>query len=275
MVDSTADLPADVYAKHDLTVVPLTVHFGEKVYLDHTDLKAEDFYAKLASTDVLPYTSPPTTGAFLRVYEELTAGGDEVVSIHLSGKLSQTVHHAALARDLLPRAAIEVIDTGSASLGTGLAAMAAVRAAATGKEAHVVAEAARAVAARLQVLFVVDSLNHLARNGRIGGARALLGKLLGAKPILTVTDGSVAPAATARGRDRALQRVTDLLIRRIPPRSRVHLAIAYSGDRWEAEALLKDLSAHYRVDGAIIGMLGPVIGVHTGPGSVGVCAYMT
>lgn len=273
VTDSTADLPDRLYKEHDIRMVPLNVHFGEEVYRDHIDIKSSEFYTKLVSSKDHPRTSQPSPGDFLELYKELTADGDHVVSVHLSGALSGTLQSAALAKEMLPGATIELVDTRSGSLGIGLVALAAARAAKAGKSAQDVAAEAREIAARMHLVMCVDTLEYLARNGRIGKAQAFLGGLLSVKPVLGLEDGVVVPLDKARGRGRALERVVELVQERVPAGSPVHVAIVHANVPDEADQMLKRLEGIYTVREGLTGIIGPVIGVHVGPGTLGIVLY--
>lgn len=273
VTDSTADLPGSLVRKHGLTVVPLHVHFGEEDYRDGVDIWASEFYYKLENGGVLPHTSQPSPGDFLQVYEALTADGSEVVSIHLSRALSGTCQSADLAAGMLGRpAVVTVVDTASASLGVGLVALEAARKAAEGASREEMAEAARRASKRLVLLFVVDTLEYLQKNGRIGRASAFAGSLLNIKPVLTLEGGIVTPVEKVRGKAKALDRMFEVCHVRVAGKP-ARWAVVHADRPEEALILAERVKSEFKcVEAPIVSDIGPVIGSHTGPGTLGVVA---
>ncbi|MDI6870302.1 MAG: DegV family protein [Bacillota bacterium] len=272
VTDSTADLPEALVRRYGLTVVPLHVHFGEEDYRDGVDIWASEFYYKLETSGVLPHTSQPSPGDFLQVYEPLTADGSEVVSIHLSRALSGTCQSAEMAAEMLGRPAVTVVDSASASLGVGLVVLEAARRVEEGASREQVAEAARRASRRLVLFFVVDTLEYLQKNGRIGRATAFLGSLLNIKPLLTLEDGIVTPVEKARGKNKALSRIFDLLHERVG-RKPARFAVVHADRPEEAINLVERVKGEFAcLEPPLVGDIGPVIGSHVGPGTLGIVA---
>ncbi|HEX2643974.1 MAG TPA: DegV family protein [Thermoanaerobaculia bacterium] len=282
ITDSTSDLPPDLARAHGIHVVPLQVLFGEEVFHDGVDLKPREFYERLEAGKAHPRSSPPPQADFANVYRDLAARKD-VISLHLSGKLSQTVVHAkAAAAEELPDlqrqrgeepVALYVIDSGSVSLGLGLLALFAARMARRGVEAGGIAERLAAMSRRLHVLFAVDTLDYLARGGRIGKGRALLGNLLGIKPILGVVDGEVTAVDRVRGGRGVQPRLIELLRERVDPARPVVVSIAHAKAPVWADRLRGLMEKSFRVEERIVGEMGPVVGTHAGPGTVGTAIF--
>ncbi|MCY4581539.1 MAG: DegV family protein, partial [Chloroflexi bacterium] len=210
VTDSASDIPAELAGKLGISVVPCTVFFGAEAFKDGVEITKEEFFHRLTTGDVMPTTTQPSVGDFLDVYRPLAERNYEIVSVHVSGKLSGTVNSARLAAEELPNATVEIVDTDLASMGVALAAKAAVDAAAGGADAAGAAEAARNAAANTEVFVVPDTLEYLKRGGRIGGAQALLGSLLSMKPILKLKDGEVHPHEKVRTKGKAVQRMCDI-----------------------------------------------------------------
>ena len=268
VTDSTADLPADLARELGITVVPLTVHFGEETYYDGVDITSGQFFDRLRTAKVLPRTSQPSVGAFRDAYRGLAAEADGIVSVHISSKLSGTYNAALLAAEGVTEVPIRVVDSRTASLGLGIVAMEAARAAREGGDLEAVARVAESTRERVPIVFTLDTLEYLARGGRIGRASALMGTLLNIKPILTVEDGEIAPLERVRTRTKALDRLCDLLF----GREQVRLgAVAHAQCPQDAERLAAQFRARYPGVPIITGHVGPVIGVYTGPGAVGLC----
>lgn len=273
VTDSTADLPRSAYEELGVRFVPLNVHFGEETFFDAVTMSSDEFFDKLISSSHHPRTSQPAPGDFLNLYRELADQAEAIVSIHLSSRLSGTYESAILAKSMLPGNRIEVIDGRSASMGTGLIVIEAAEAARQGLPVEEVVARARRVADAIKIYFAVDTLEYLRRNGRIGRAQAMLGNLLNIKPVLTLEDGLVAPLDKVRGRSKVLPRLVEAVESAIPPGRNLAMAVLHSRALEGAEALAVEIESRYRVVRKLVGQVGPVIGVHTGPGLVGVACY--
>ena len=269
--DSTADLP--VPERDSWRMVPLTVHFGDEEVRDYVDLTVEEFYARLQSSPDHPRTSQPSPGAFAAVYAELLDTYDHVVSIHISSKLSGTCGSAqAAAREFPGR--VTVIDSLNVSMPLALAVLRVQEALDDGvppAELPAVVERARR---SCDCLFSVPTLEYLQRGGRIGRAQALVGSLLGVRPLLAIEEGEVVPAGKVRGADRVLPALVDELVRRSAGHPKIDVAIAHAADP-QAAAELERLvrAARDGIRSVRILTLGAVIGAHAGPGALGL-AYV-
>jgi len=268
ITDSTADLPADIAQQLGISVVPLSVIFGDEVYKEGFDISTDQFYDKLRRSPIHPTTSAPSVGDFLAVYEPLLAETDEIVSVHLSAKLSATFNNACQAAEIIRErgARIEVIDSRSASFAMGLIVLAAARAAKGGGSLEQVKTIVERSRDRVRLVFALDTLEYLRRGGRIGRARALLGAVLRIKPILTLRDGEVHPEERVRTMAQALERMYQICISH--PRIQA-LAVGYSTNPSAAEGLRRRFAAARPDVEIYVARLGPVLGVHTGPGAIG------
>ncbi|HEY8345864.1 MAG TPA: DegV family protein [Symbiobacteriaceae bacterium] len=274
VTDSTADLPAPVREAFGIEMVPLTVHFGPDSYKDGVDIDAAGFWRILRSSPHHPRTAQPSPGDFLEVYRRLAEQGDEILSIHISGQLSGTIASAQVAAGMLPEARITLLDTRSASAGTGLVVLEAARLAREGRSAAEILPRLQEICSRMHVFFTLDTLEFLQRNGRIGKAQALLGSLLGVKPILQVDrEGVVAPLEKVRGKARVLPRTLQLMQERVPPGSRVRMAVLYAEAPDEAARWLEAAREIYQVEAPLVCPIGPIIAAHAGPGTIGFAFY--
>ena len=271
VTDSTADLPPDVAAAHGIAVVPLTVAFGPEVFRDRVDLQPGQFYALLAKKKAHPVSSPPTAEDFAHRYGEWLARGHDVVSVHLSSRLSKTVENARAGARAAP--GVAVVDSGQVTLGLGLLALFAARMAARGETAIGIRRRLLAMAPRVHSLFVVDTLEYLARGGRIGKAQALVGGILGIKPILGVVDGEVAPVDRVRGGRATQPRILEILRKRIDPTRPVIAGVSHGNAPAWADRLEKLLREAFQVTELIQAEVGPVVGTHAGPGVVAVAVF--
>jgi DegV family protein with EDD domain len=273
VTDSTADLPPDLVRDLDITVVPLQVIFGDTAYRDGIDLSSEEFFRKLAASPEVPRTSQPSIGEFQRVYETLAQQTDRILSIHLSSRLSGTAQTArAAAQSLIGRCTVEVIDSGTVSMALGFAVIAAAQAARAGADLEACAEAAHSTLRRQRLAVALDTLEYLRRGGRIGRAQALLGGLLHIKPVLTIRDGEPHPLARARTRRKALDEVLRVCL---DDGARVQeAAVMHTTTPDDARYLADDLRRRCPSVPVIEGRIGPVIGVHGGPGLVGMAVVL-
>ena len=275
VTDSTAYLPEATVRQHDIRVVPLYVHFGEKAFREGVELSNQEFYTRLKEAPELPTTSQPSAGEFHQVFKELLDAGHEIVTLTISSKLSGTWNSAMAAKEMLPEANITVIDSLSTSVGLHLMVETAVEAASAGATRQEIVEKVEAIKQRLQIFFVVDTLEYLAKGGRIGNAKAFLGTLLKVKPILVLQDGAIEPLEQVRSKRKAQARMLDLVGEYVDnrgPQARTAVTNALVPD--EAEALKKEIVERLGCREPVMGELGPVIGTHTGPGVVGVAVYI-
>lgn len=275
VTDSTAYLSQAIVQEHDIRVVPLYVHFGEEAFKEGVEISDEEFYTRLKEAPALPTTSQPSAGEFHQVFEELTKAGHEIVTLTISSKLSGTWNSAMAAKEMLPEASISVVDTFSTAVGLHLMVNAAIKAAAAGATREEIVERVEEIKKTSQLWFVVDTLEYLAKGGRIGNARAFMGTLLKVKPILTLQDGAIEPCEQVRSKPKALARLIEIAQEYVGnkgPQAKVAVLNALVPD--EAEALGQELVERMGCAPPLIGDLGPVIGTHTGPGVVGIALHL-
>ena len=266
VTDSTADLTPEQQRAAGITVVPLNVHFGDQVFRDHVDLSADEFFRRLKASSQLPRTSQPSVGAFEEAYRKLLDGGDEIVSVHLSSKVSGTYNSALMAAQSVGDGKIDVVDSLSTSMALGFMALEGAKLAKAGRDRQAVAECLQGLVPKARVICVVDTLTYLERGGRIGKARALLGSLLNVKPILQLKDGEVVPVGRARGRPQSLSRLVELLQR---DGKVSQLAIMHGAAQTDAEQLRERVASSYPGVDIQLTEIGAVLGTHTGPGVIG------
>ena len=273
VTDSLAWLPADVAARHGISVVPLHVHIGEEQFTETVDLGVEEFYARLRSNGPHPRTSQPAVGEFLEAYRAAAKDADHILSIHASSKLSGTCNAASVAAALLheecPEIGIETLDTQQIATAEGIVAVRAAQVAAAGTTFQEVVAAARAMAQKTRVLLGVETLEYLRRGGRVGRAQAFLGGLLHVRPILTVTDGEVAPLERVRTRSRMKERLLELMEREAAGRPLAHVGVGHAASPEDGEELLDAVRRRFTVTGeTLFAEIGPVIGTYVGPGAL-------
>ena len=266
VTDSTTSLPDGVGDRPDVRVVPLTFSFGpDETYRDKVDLPNERFYEKLASSPRFPTTSQPSAGAFVQAYESLSAY-DDVLVLTLSKKVSGTYDSAVTAAGMVDRP-VEVVDTKSTEMGSGLILQEALKVVDEGGTFDEVKRAAEAAIRRCNVLFAVGTLEYLEKSGRIGRAQRLLGTALDIRPVLALKDGEVVPHKRTRGRKRQMA----ALVEEAKPAAQEGRALAYGHvNAWDR---LSELRAALGSKGRFVAEIGGVVGSHVGPGAYGV-AYL-
>jgi DegV family protein with EDD domain len=273
VTDSTSSLTQAMGQEYGVHVVPMYVIFGTQTWHDGVDLDAELFYRLLRGNRQLPTTSQPTVADFVQMYTELSHQAEAIVSIHLSPKMSATLDSALVASKELPDVPIHVIDSRSVSMGLGLMAIAAARAAAAGQDATEVVRLVERLIPKMNVFFTVETLEYLHKGGRIGGATALLGSALSIKPVLHVRDGRVEPLEKPRTRKRAIGRLLDLMAERVGSSEAVHATVLQCDVPDEAQALAEQVAARFHCVELLTAEAGPIIGTHAGPGTLGLVFY--
>jgi DegV family protein with EDD domain len=272
VLDSTADLP-DASERHpNWRTVHLYVRFGDEVFRDHVDLSAEDFYRRLRESSESPRSSQPSPADFEAAFESL-AGYERIICVLLPEKLSGTIKSARLAAEPLGDRVV-VIDSGVISGGAVLLAECIQRRLERGtteEEIHALLERFKR---ERGLLFTVDTLDYLVRGGRVGKAAGLAGQLLSVKPILAITDGEVTPLKRVRGRAKALAALADIFEESTRDVATLHVGVAHAN----AERDVEDLAARARAKRPsasfdFLAELGPVIGTHGGPGTLGLFWY--
>lgn len=273
IVDSTCDLPEGL-AKH-LTVVPLTVHFGDQVYLDGIDIGKTEFYEKLVECDVLPTTSQVNPGTFSEVFQSVADAGDTAVVLTISAELSGTYQSAVIAAEDFP-GIIHVVDSRSVAIGTGILVQQALELTRQGLSAFEIAVELHRLREKITVVALFDTLEYLRKGGRISKTAAIAGTMLSIKPVITLRDGAIVILGKARGSRQG----NNLLVKEIEAAGGVDftmpLLLGYTG---LSDVLLRkyiDDSAHLwqnQAEALPTAIVGSVVGTHAGPGAVAVAFF--
>jgi len=268
--DSTADLPLELINEYGITVVPLKVIFsGCEPLLDGVEIDTVEFYRRLVENREMPATSQPTPAEFAAAYGKLSAKGGKIISIHLSSKLSGTCQSARMAKEMVSGVDIEVIDSKLASMGLGLVVLEAAAAARAGKSKEEILDVINKLIPKIQVFFIVDSLDYLVRGGRIGKAQAFLGTILNIKPLLYLKEGIVNPHEKVRGKTRAIDRLVEI-VEETAGNKKIKCSLVHGNDPAGVEQLRQKLAAKLNCDEPVVTGLGAVIGTHVGPGVLGI-----
>jgi DegV family protein with EDD domain len=268
VLDSTADLPNPAERHPNWRLVPLYVRFGDETFRDHVDLSAEEFYRRLRAAAAQPATSQPTPADFGGIFEEL-GSYERVLCVLISGRLSGTVESARLAAQEAGNR-VRVIDSLSVSGGAVILADAIQRRLERGTTDEELDELVERFHRESGLLFTVDTLDYLVRGGRVGKAAGLAGSLLSVKPILSISDGEVEPLKRVRGRSKALTELERLFVESTEDSPALHVGVAHADTRDEADDLAGRVRrARPQASFDFDAMLGPVIGTHGGPGTLG------
>jgi DegV family protein with EDD domain len=267
VTDSACDLPEAICEELGVSVVPLTIRFGDREFVDRKELSVDDFWRELGASSVLPETAAPSVGAFEETFRRLSdEGADAIVCINLSARLSATMQSAQVAAKALDGTTpVEIIDSLSASMGIGNLVLHAARRARDGASLEEIVSEVNDRRQREHVFAALDTLEYLRKGGRIGGAQALLGSMLSIKPIISVLDGAVEPAGRVRTRSKALRFLVDQI-----PVGNVELISVLHANAPDIDEFLEMLAPAVPDAEVTVGKIGPVIGVHTGPRVMGI-----
>ena len=269
ITDSACDIPEEIARRLDIDIVSLSIRFGDDEFIDRVDLSPAEFWAKCKASKTLPETAAPSPGAFQAAYERAKADGcDGVIVLTLTSLLSATHQSAVIACEAVAGSIdVRVVDTKAVSMAQGLLAIDVAEVAATRVSLDLLVEHAESLVNKVGVVAMLDTLEHLIKGGRVGGARALLGQVLAIKPLLELKDGVVAEAGRQRTRARALVAIVAVAKSHQPLR-RLALVHGASNEVPALEALVADIPTEFPL---IVTDMGPVVGTHGGPGIIGLC----
>jgi DegV family protein with EDD domain len=271
VTDSSASIPQNLQDKYNIKVAPLLLLWGDKHYEDGVDIQANEFYQKLETSDILPTTSQATIAKFTEIFKELVEQGYDILTLVLSSKLSGTLDSAINAKKAFPNANIELVDTLSISTPLAMLVLMAARAARDGASLQECKTLVETAAKKVKIFFAVDTLTYLHKGGRINGAAKFLGTALGLKPILELRDGVIEGVEKVRTSKKAHQRLIDLVENELGvDKSPEFICIISANAPDASDFLLNEIKSRFTPKEIMIGNLTPVIGAHTGPGTVGI-----
>lgn len=274
VTDSTAYMPKELAEKYNISIIPLSVNFGDETYREDIDMTTEEFYQKLKETKVLPTTSQPAIGAFIELYERLeNEGYDAIISIHLSSKFSGTYAAAQSAGNMMERVKVYPYDSELSTMPQGFFAIRAAELAREGKDVETILQTLDQMKKDTRSYFIVDDLSHLQRGGRLTGAQAILGSLLNIKPILHIVDGYIVPFEKVRTKKRAIKRIMNMLEEDVQTKRVKRVVFIHANDEETAKQLRDEFSESHPEIETIISHFGPVIGTHLGEGALGFSWY--
>ena len=264
VTDSSSDIPTEIAKNLGITIVPCYVRFGKEVFRDGVDLNTEEFYKKLAVSDIHPNTAQPSPGDFLDFYNKLVDSTESIVSIHISSKLSGVYNSALQAKKLVDsKCQIEVVDSLFNSAGLGLITIAAAKLANSGAKIQSVLEEVAKAITQIRMLGIFDTLKYMIRGGRITKLKGTIVSVIGVKPMLTFRDGEVVQAGLARTYSKGVDKLVAYVKSNLPI---TDLSIVHSAFLEGATGLKRRLADIFPEEGILISELSPALGVHGGPG---------
>lgn len=277
VTDTTACIPQEMVKEYGIELVPIEVIFNDSVYRDGIDITPAEFYAKLRQSEKLPTTSGSLPGPYLEAYRRASQRADGIVCITESSKFSGMFNSARLAvgmvKEELPGVAVEVLECSSAAAGQGLVALAAARAAASGKNLAEVVGVVKELMHRVHLFASLDTLHYLVKGGRVPQAAALVNSILGIKPVFSVNGGEAHTVALPRSTKSAMKRVLKLMMKKVGKGQPVHAAVMHADALEQARVLRDQISSRFNCVELFITEFTPVMGVHTGPGVIGAAFY--
>ena len=263
VTDSVSDLPPEVVKELEITIIPLNVHFGQEAYKDRVDLNSEEFYHKLEHSSTFPSTSAPSPGLFAEVFDDLARKCNQILGVFVSRKLSATYDAAVQGVKLMKRKCqVEIVDSSLGIMGQGLLVMEAARKALSGVNLSELVGMMSKTIPRIHIRITLDTLEYLARGGRIGKVQAFLGSMLRMNPILGIKDGVAFPFARVRSRAKATDWLCDFASKFEKVKA---LAVEYGTNAAEAKALAERIASVFPKIPIYLSNVSPVIGTHTGP----------
>ncbi|MCP4140118.1 MAG: DegV family protein [Chloroflexi bacterium] len=273
VTDSSSYIPEAAREGLDIAVIPLWLLWGDDHFQDGVDIQPEEFYKRLKESDVLPTSSQPSAKEFENFYQQIAEKTDKIVSVLVSSKISGTISSAHAAASEMEDGIIHIVDSLNCSMGLGFAVLAAARAATEGKSVEDVIAAAEAVSAKVQFLFVVDTLEYLHKGGRISGGKRLMGTALKIKPILQFEEGEIRPLSQARTKKKAIKRVFEIIQEKIGDNKMTEIAVVDVDSAAEGDALAEQVKERFGMDFVHRAVVSPVVGTHVGPGTIGIAFY--
>lgn len=273
VTDSTAYIPSELIQKYHISVAPQILIWGEESFADGVDILPDEFYARLKNAKIMPTTSQVTPATFHKMFCDLVDKDYQILAILISNNLSGTIASALQAREMIPGATIEIVDSHTTAMAMGYQVLTVARAIEQGASLAESVELAHKACQHTGVVFAVDTLEFLHRGGRIGGASRFLGTALNIKPLLEVVDGRVEAIERVRTRNKSIDRLIELVEERVGGKKPIRLATLHANAPNDAQELLKKAEVKLEPVESLFTEVSPVIGTHAGPGTVGL-AFM-
>lgn len=274
VTDSTCDLPADLIARHDITVVPINIQFGTETFREGVTVDRTTFYDRIEETGVIPTTSQPSVGQFSEVYRDLAQRGvTSIISVHVTARLSGTCQSAELAAREVTDAEVHVFDSACGSAGLGFMAWEAAQMVATGHDVPAILSRLEEIRPRMTILLTLENLKYAQMSGRVGKLQSALASVFNVKPIIVLENGIIDVAERTRSRRKALDRLLELTEQAVGTVAPVNVAVMHAEAEEEGRALLERAKERLNYQEAYVENLAISLAVHFGPGTVGLVSY--
>jgi DegV family protein with EDD domain len=273
VTDSVACVPIDLVKKYNILVAPVHIIWDKVDYKDSVDMQTSEFYARLRKSKTLPTTTSAIQGEFLQIFEGLRGKVDGIVTLALTSGLGAAYNSALNAKELVKNIPIEVIDTRTAMMAQGFSVLAAAKVAAGGGSMSDVIKAAENVVHKAHIFWAMDTLEYLRKGGRVSLPQAVMASWLQVKPITGIIGGKVEPLARVRTKAKVMDKLLELMDKRITNTGPLHVAVMHGDATAEAEQLEQKVNARYKPLELMRSEITPVIGTHTGPGTLGLAFY--
>jgi DegV family protein with EDD domain len=273
--DSACDLPSDLYEQHDITVVPINIQFGNESFKDGVTIDRPTFFRKIEEMGILPTTSQPSAGEFEQHYTQLAeSGATDIISVHVTAKLSGTYQSALLAKDMVAdQVRVHPFDSAGGSAGQGFMAMEAARMAEGGRSVDNILDRLETMRSRMNIVLTLKDLRYAQMSGRVGKLQSSLASLLSIKPIVLLEDGLLDVTEQVRTRGKAIGRLIETMAERVGTSNPVGLAAIHAEAPDEGRILLEKAKAHFQCRETLLVNLTTTLVVHFGPGTLGLAAY--
>jgi DegV family protein with EDD domain len=273
--DSTCELPADLVRKHNIAIIPINIQFGTETYLDGVTIDRPTFYRKVEEMGILPKTSQPSAGQFEEHYDMLTdAGASEIVSLHVTARLSGTYQSAVMAREMVAdRVQVHPFDSACGSAGLGFMALEAARMAEAGQGVREILTRMEAIRTRMNIVLTLKDLHFAQMSGRVGKLQSSLASLLSLKPIIVLEDGLLDVSEKVRTHSKAIDRMIEMLAMRLGTPAPVNLAVTHAQAPEMGYELLERAKTAFSCKETFVSDLALSLAVQFGPGTLGLIAY--
>ena len=273
VTDSSSSLPDELRKELDIRVIPLWLIWDDLCYRDGVDIDPQTFYKKLRNSESLPSSTQPSAVEFKEFFRKIADECNGIVNVLASSKISGTVDSTEAAKDFVPGLPVRVVDSLFTSMGQGLVAVAAARAAAAGKNIDEVVDIAEKTRDQSNLLFVVDTLEFLHKGGRIGGAKKLFGTALNIKPILHFEDGTIQPLSQTRTKKKGIEELLSIAEERLDSKPMAEAAVVHVDCLEEGRSLVDKVKERFNPPFVHLSDVSPVVGTHVGPGALGLAFY--
>jgi DegV family protein with EDD domain len=272
VVDSVADLPEDLVARHGFSLVHFPVHFGERTYLDKLDLSSKEFFRLLRERKETPRTSAPSAGVYLEVFRRLVEMGKSILALTITSRHSAAYQSALLAKSMLNEGEIEVMDTGNVSMGIGLLAIKAAEMIKNRFSKEEIFARIRELIPQVQVLAMIPDITYMVKGGRISAPAAKIASILNIKPIIRIRRGVIELVSRVSGYNAAIQKLISKVKSAVGEKT-CRLAVMHADVLEEALELKAQLSVLPHEGEIAISEVGPALGTHSGPGALAVAFH--